>query len=336
MWILYVICAVIEAGIMYLIAQRSLKKIKAIEQEYAKITSMLDKETLLVEQAKSQYSKLIEDTSSLSSQIASLEEKKIKATSEYDKILASIEESERTFERNQDLSRNAFGKYFETIEEAYAKAEQELEANHKTEIANLKAGYNEVKAGIIKEYDKNQAALEDLKKTRTAAIQAFLKEQEIKQQQDFYCLRLTSAELNDIRLIESIRPSISQGHDRTIRTLVWSNYFQSKMTDLCNRILGNKTVTGIYKITNQTNGLCYIGQSVDVSTRWKRHAKAGLGIDTPAKNQLYKAMMEEGIWNFSWELLETCTADQLNEKERMYIDLYDSYTYGYNATRGNS
>ena len=49
--------------------------------------------------------------------------------------------------------------------------------------------------------------------------------------------------------------------------------------------------------------------------RWKDHAKCGLGIDTPASNKLYKAMLEDGLYNFSFELLEKCSRDELNEKE---------------------
>ena len=116
--------------------------------------------------------------------------------------------------------------------------------------------------------------------------------------------------------------------------LIWSTYFQKDMTALCNRVLGLTTVTGIYKITNQQSGKCYIGQSVDISKRWKEHAKCGLGIDTPAGNKLYKEMQEVGIWNFSWELLEACSRADLNEKERFYIDLYKSKDYGYNTVKG--
>ena len=60
-----------------------------------------------------------------------------------------------------------------------------------------------------------------------------------------------------------------------------------------------------------------------------------MGIDTPQGNKLYKAMQEYGVWNFSFEILEECPRDQLNEKEKFFIDLYDSYNYGYNSTRGN-
>ena len=106
------------------------------------------------------------------------------------------------------------------------------------------------------------------------------------------------------------------------------------MTALCNNVLGTTTVTGIYKITNQKDNMCYVGQAVDVATRWKQHAKCGLGIDTPAGNKLYKAMIQDGIWNFSWELLEQCPRPDLDEKEKFYINLYQSYEYGYNSNTG--
>ena len=46
-------------------------------------------------------------------------------------------------------------------------------------------------------------------------------------------------------------------------------------------------------------------------------------------------MQEIGIWNFSWELLEACPREQLNEKEKYYINLYQSQDFGYNSTKGN-
>jgi hypothetical protein len=45
-------------------------------------------------------------------------------------------------------------------------------------------------------------------------------------------------------------------------------------------------------------------------------------------------MQEYGLWSFSWELLEECPRDQLNEKEKYYINLYDSYNYGMNSNKG--
>ena len=61
----------------------------------------------------------------------------------------------------------------------------------------------------------------------------------------------------------------------------------------------------------------------------------GIGIDTPQGNKLYKAMQEYGIECFSFELLEQCELEKLNEKERYFIDLYSASTLGYNSNKGN-
>ena len=46
-------------------------------------------------------------------------------------------------------------------------------------------------------------------------------------------------------------------------------------------------------------------------------------------------MREHGVDNFTFEVLEKCSETELNEKERFYIDLYQAYEFGMNATRGN-
>ena len=106
------------------------------------------------------------------------------------------------------------------------------------------------------------------------------------------------------------------------------------MTELCDRVLGKKTICGIYKITNLLTEQCYIGQSVNISDRWKQHCKCGLGIEASATNVLYNSMQRDGVWNFSFELLEECSRDLLNEKEAFWIDIYSSNIYGLNTNAG--
>jgi hypothetical protein len=64
------------------------------------------------------------------------------------------------------------------------------------------------------------------------------------------------------------------------------------------------------------------------------HCKAGIGIDTPLGNQLYAAMQEYGLDSFSFELLLECEPSQLNEKEKYFIELYNSDAIGYNRNKG--
>lgn len=73
----------------------------------------------------------------------------------------------------------------------------------------------------------------------------------------------------------------------------------------------------------------------DIYKRWNDHCKCGLGIDTPPGNKLYKAIQEDGLENFTFELLAECPKDELDSKEKYFIELYQAKEYGYNGTGGN-
>lgn len=90
---------------------------------------------------------------------------------------------------------------------------------------------------------------------------------------------------------------------------------------------------GIYKITNKINNHCYIGQSKNIEERWKHHRNFPL---KNSKYPLYLAFVKYGIDNFSFEVLEECSIDELDDKEIKYINQYDSYNNGYNQTKGGS
>lgn len=92
---------------------------------------------------------------------------------------------------------------------------------------------------------------------------------------------------------------------------------------------------GIYKITNLKNNNCYIGQSINIIQRWKDHRKEAKDIYSDKKEYpLYKAIRKYGIENFSFEILEECKVEELNQKEKEYIEKYNSFHNGYNQTLG--
>lgn len=176
-----------------------------------------------------------------------------------------------------------------------------------------------------------QQELDKISSTRTAAIQAQLKEIEIQQQAEFYSLSISEVDKREVRILKSIENELRD--PRPIRMIIWQTYYSKKANELASRVLGPNDICGIYKITNKTNQMCYIGQAKNIRERFREHLKCGLGIDTPVANKLYQAMLQEGIDNFTFELLEECAAANLNEKESFYIDLYNSYDYGYNSNR---
>ena len=256
--------------------------------------------------------------------------------------LNEIEICQQNFLNIQEAIRDAgmsAEQFYKNIQQSYNNYEYSLEKDYQEKeeeydilVKELYKSYDNEQDRILDQIKWEQSKLDNIRSTRAAAIQAQIKEREIKDQLSFYCLQPTENELDDIKALERVKPNLHQ--PRILCMLIWSTYFQKPMTALCNNVLGTAVVCGIYKITNQETGECYIGQAVDIAKRWKDHAKCGLGIDTPANNKLYKAIQEYGIWNFSWELLEKCSKEQLNEKEYFYIDLYDSKNYGYNSSSG--
>ena len=45
-------------------------------------------------------------------------------------------------------------------------------------------------------------------------------------------------------------------------------------------------------------------------------------------------MAKEGVWNFTFELLEAVPKEQLTEREKYYIKFYDTKNYGLNQREG--
>ena len=249
---------------------------------------------------------------SLLSKIDSLKEQSNKYYNQQKEII------EEQLERFKKVSSQAAENYFDELQKAYEHAD----AAHTQKMTRLK-----------EEQDSAAAALNKIVQTRNQAYQALLKEKEIKQNKDSYRLLPSRQDLEDIYTLEHIKQGLHK--PRILSMLIWQTYFQPLAKKQFPIILKDKTKIGIYKITNIKTDESYIGQSVDVYKRWSDHCKAGLGIDTPVGNKLYKAMLEYGLENFTFELLCECFKEQLDEKERYFIELYQADLFGYNGTKGN-
>lgn len=92
----------------------------------------------------------------------------------------------------------------------------------------------------------------------------------------------------------------------------------------------------IYKIENQINGHVYIGQTkYNCKIRWSSHRNEYKRKSSHNYNTyLYNAMRKYGIDAFDFSVIESCPDDQLNDREKYWIEQYDSFNNGYNMTIG--
>lgn len=92
---------------------------------------------------------------------------------------------------------------------------------------------------------------------------------------------------------------------------------------------------GIYKIVNNANGKVYIGQSINIKARWKDHINT-LNRGNSRCTLLQRAWNKYGQSNFSFEILELCEENILDDIETKYIEFYDSRHNGYNIESGGN
>lgn len=237
---------------------------------------------------------------------------------------------------------------FHKYAESAAKYNSILQTQHSETTAKLTKEYSEkekelnnkllaLKTETDKKVEDIQHTLsyyEDLEKT---VVQNKINEEAVRLNRNFYRIDLDSVELNDISTLRPIAVKISK--PVIMYKLLYEVYYKPKLDIVFKRVLekaGAMDLGGIYKITNITNDKIYIGRAVKFLDRWRQHAKCGVGADTGSliNAKLYDAMKEEGLENFTFEVLDVCPKEDQAAREKYWVDYYKSIEYGYNVKGG--
>ena len=176
--------------------------------------------------------------------------------------------------------------------------------------------------------------LEDYRKKQQAINEAILRQRAIDEQQDFYRVKLTDDAKQDIKYLVSIIDNIK--NSTLLYKLIWSEYIQKPFGTMLKNITGGKEIKCvIYKITNINTQEIYIGKTkADVTKRWTEHIKTSLNIGTVARSKIHDALFRH--WDeFTFEILEEVDDEsKLSQREKYYINFYQSNIYGYNMNSG--
>lgn len=308
---LIIVGVVIGAAAVYFYLNPKVKATQVLDEQTKRENEQIRTETI---QLKSEYSALIEKTLAQEQHI-----KKIQQQAE-DSANAIYEKS---FELANERMSAAAEKLSAEYEEARQKAEQEyielMACQSATLVKELSATNTAIKNAELQ--------LAGLAAKVSAAVAAAKRQEEMETAQDFYRLNLPDIDIEEIIKLREV--TVLLRDSEPLNKVIWKVYYEKPYTDLIGRVVGTGVHTGIYKITNIKSQKCYVGQAADIASRWKQHIKRGIGAEAPTRNKLYPAMLEHGVENFTFEIVEECSRAQLNEREDYWQDYFGAKEFGY-------
>ena len=223
-------------------------------------------------------------------------------------------------------------KYLRAVDDCrheYEVLVEEYSENTQASIIQM----SEFKEKIKMQVEEERQKLERLEYDVRLAQELARREEERKIEDQFYRIILSKEDLQEVQNLRSVGAQLR--NTLPLNKIIWECYYKQPTSALISRVVGANTKCGIYRITNTLNGRCYIGQSVNIADRFRAHIKCGLGIDAP-HNKLYTTMQSSGVENFTFEIIEECSRESLNEREKFWIAYYQSDSVGLNSTKGNN
>ena len=220
--------------------------------------------------------------------------------------------------------------YTSKMEVAQENLARSLEAEaqkYQDNVAAFEVQYQETVAGLMEQYKALEGNVAVMRATNDAAVAAAKRAVEMKNQQDYYRIQLSAADLHEIELLREVEPYLRD--KEPLNKVIWKCYYEKPTTDMIGRVVGSGVHTGIYKLTEITTGKCYVGQAASIADRWKQHIKRGVGAETPTRNKLYPAMIAAGPENFTFEIVEECDRTLLDEREDFWQDYFKAKEFGY-------
>lgn len=265
---------------------------------------------------------------------------KEKEEKKYNEFLTSIKEKEKLCDQLVEKEQQRIDeKVLAYSNKKYDEAEKEItryyvlrQEDINKEVVQLENNYNTHKENLDRDISTLREELSDLKARREAYIEALKAEEKRQQDRAFYTINLTEENKEDIKILRSIEDKLH--NSEALNRLIYDVFIKKPLGDLLLRIIGENTYGGIYKITNLDTQRAYIGRSTDIKKRLTEHVKGAFNISTIADQEIHRVMEREGVDKFSFEVLEKVEKEKLNEREKYWIDFYQTQSYGYNQNKG--
>lgn len=114
----------------------------------------------------------------------------------------------------EEISQDAYQKYINNLEELYKNKEEQYDEL----IKELEQSYDNKQDEILAEMATIQENLDNIANTRAAALEAQLREEQIKQQAEFYSLNVDTIDKREVHILHSIESELRD--PRPVRMII--------------------------------------------------------------------------------------------------------------------
>lgn len=268
-----------------------------------------------------------------------LEENKVEyARKNNEKLIAAQKESSLSqmradMEKENSQLQIAYQKKADELKHKYEEEEIQHLQSLKSLEKILQESADKTKEQLNKEIEEIKAELEDYRQRRATINEQIRKEEELKNEQEFHRIKISSVDKQDIQYLLSIEENIN--NKELLHKLIWSEYIQRPFNQMLKNVLGGRAPKNvIYCIENVNAQKKYIGKTAgEVNKRWTEHIKSSLNIGQISHQEVHDALFKH--WDeFAFYVLEEVQEEKLSEREKYYINFFQSDKYGYNIKKG--
>lgn len=251
---LFCILSLILGGVVvYFILQPKIKKTQEYNLDIERLNNNLIGEKWRLEG----------ETKQLQIELASLQAKRDEVQSSIFSLEQQAKESADIFyQKNMEIAQTNLDKSLENASNYYTTQTEQYQSDYKEMMADCAQSISDLinqKRIELKELD---LAIKEQSEKVNASVEASKRAEEIRSQSDFYKLIIPEEDLDEIKELREVEKHLR--NPEPLNKVIWKCYYEKPTTDLIGRVIGSGTHTGIYKITNLTNQMCYVGQAVKI------------------------------------------------------------------------
>lgn len=264
---------IILIAIFIFVVRPRLKHRESINEDIVRqniqIQNSLDKK-------RSEFNELENSYTTLVNEVAKTQNEKNKISDELIKQQENARQAAQSYyDTTMKLSEERVERGLQDLVDKYKQAENDYQKEYEQLMLDLTSTYEENELRTAQQEALLLSKLTDLKQKTAAAVEANKRAEEMRVKQDFYRLQLSEEDIQEIKKLREVLPSLRQ--KEPLNKVIYKVYYEKPYTDLVGRVIGSGIHTGIYKITNIANGMCYVGQAVK-NRPMKNFSQLSLGV----------------------------------------------------------